>query len=180
MRRALDRHVNQVPDLLPPDLCHRHDWPTAPQALSDLHLAPTLEAACRGRRRFVYEEFLVLKLALALRRRGLRDRQHAPVLATSKALDARIRRLFPFTLTADQDRAVADVCRDLANDRPMQRLVQADVGAGKTAVAVYALLVAVANKFQAALMAPTEVLARQHAATLERYLAHTVESTASC
>ena len=67
---------------------------------------------------------------------------------------------------------MADVCKDLATDRPMQRLVQADVGAGKTAVAVYALLVAVANKQQAILMAPTEVLARQHWLTLEKYLAN--------
>src|SRR6185312_9092893 len=84
----------------------------------------------------------------------------------------RIRRLFPFRLTDDQDRAVAEVGRDLAADKPMQRLLQADVGAGKTAVAVYALLVTVANKHQAALMAPTEVLARQHARTLDRYLSH--------
>ena len=109
---------------------------------------------------------------LALRRREVRDRGRAPVLPTTPAIDARIRRLFPFALTADQDRAVADICRDLASDRPMQRLLQADVGAGKTAVAVYALLVAVANKHQAALMAPTEVLARQHCRTLDRYLAH--------
>src|SRR5205085_7396514 len=88
------------------------------------------------------------------------------------AIDAHVRRLFPFRLTGDQDKAVADVVRDLASDRPMQRLLQADVGAGKTAVAVYALLVAVACKHQAALMAPTEVLAVQHFRTLERYLAH--------
>jgi ATP-dependent DNA helicase RecG len=86
-------------------------------------------------------------------------------------VDARVRRLFPFRLTADQDRAAAEIRRDLAGDRPMQRLLQADVGAGKTAVAVYALLVAIANKHQAALMAPTEVLARQHFQTLEGYLA---------
>src|SRR5206468_8676277 len=100
-----------------------------------------------------------------------RGRQQAPVLPVTPQIDARIRRLFPFRLTADQDRAVADVCRDLAGDRPMQRLLQADVGAGKTAVAVYALLVAVANKHQAVLMAPTEVLAQQHWHTLEQYLA---------
>src|SRR5205085_1841424 len=85
--------------------------------------------------------------------------------------DAHIRKLFPFKLTGDQDRAVAAIRRDLASDRPMQRLLQADVGAGKTAVAVYGLLVAVANKHQAALMAPTEVLARQHWQTIEKYLA---------
>src|SRR5262249_39740266 len=96
----------------------------------------------------------------------------APSLPTTREIDIRIRRLFPFDLTSDQDRAVAAIRRDLASDRPMQRLLQADVGAGKTAVAVYSLLVTVANKHQAALMAPTEVLARQHFRTLERYLAH--------
>ncbi len=92
-------------------------------------------------------------------------------MPVNRAIDTHIRRLFPFDLTGDQNRAVTDICRDLASERPMQRLLQADVGAGKTAVAVYALLVAVANKHQAALMAPTEVLARQHFRTLERYLA---------
>src|SRR5207248_10514491 len=122
--------------------------------------------------RFVYEEFLVLQLALALRRRELRDRQRAPVLKVTPRIDVRIRRLFPFRLTEDQDKAVSEICRDLASDRPMQRLLQADVGAGKTAVAIYALLVAVANQHQAILMAPTEVLARQHWQTIEGCLAH--------
>src|SRR5262249_9168242 len=81
-------------------------------------------------------------------------------------------KLLPFKLTSDQDKAVASICKDLAGERPMQRLLQADVGAGKTAVAVYVLLVTVANKHQAVLMAPTEVLAHQHWRTLEGYLAH--------
>src|SRR5262249_8180014 len=104
------------------------------------------------------------------RRRDLRDRQRAPKLPVTRQIDYRIRRLFPFPLTADQDRAVADVCHDLASDRPMQRLLQADVGAGQPAVAVSALLVTVANRHQAVLMAPTEVLAQQHWRTLESYL----------
>lgn len=170
--RALERYANQVVDILPETLRQAHGWTAAAEALRTVHAPRSLEEAKRGQRRFVYEEFLVLQLALALRRRELREQQRAPVLACNPAIDARIRRLFPFALTADQDQAVAEVCADLGQERPMQRLVQADVGAGKTAVAVYALLVAVANKHQAALMAPTEVLARQHAETLERYLAH--------
>jgi ATP-dependent DNA helicase RecG len=172
IRRALDACAACLPDVLPPVLRQRHRWPAVADALEAVHFPTTLAAANQGRRRFVYEEFLILQLALALRRRELRDQQRAPVLATTPTIDARIRRLLPFQLTADQDRAIADICRDLASERPMQRLVQADVGAGKTAVAVYALLVAVANKHQAALMAPTEVLARQHARILDRYLAH--------
>jgi ATP-dependent DNA helicase RecG len=170
IERAIERYAAQVPDILPEELRQKHGWPKLAQALREVHFPPSLPAARKARGRFVYEEFLILQLALALRRRELRDRQRAPVLATTPAIDARIRRLFPFRLTGDQDRAVADICHDLASDRPMQRLVQADVGAGKTAVAVYALLVAVACKHQAALMAPTEVLARQHAETVEQYL----------
>jgi ATP-dependent DNA helicase RecG len=169
--RAVERYAAELPDILPEEVRRKRDWPALAQALREMHFPPSLAAARKARGRFVYEEFLILQLALALRRRELRDRQRAPVLATTPAVDARIRRLFPFRLTGDQDRAVADICHDLAADRPMQRLVQADVGAGKTAVAVYALLVAVACKHQAALMAPTEVLARQHAETVEQYLA---------
>jgi ATP-dependent DNA helicase RecG len=172
LRQAVDRCAGRFVEVLPKELRGRHNLPEVQQAIRDVHFPATLAVAEAARRRFVYEEFLVLQLALALRRRELRDRQRAPVLPVNERIDARIRRLFPFRLTADQDRAVADVCRDLASDRPMQRLLQADVGAGKTAVAIYALLVTVANKHQAILMAPTEVLARQHLNTLERTLAH--------
>jgi ATP-dependent DNA helicase RecG len=172
IRRAVEQYAGHLPEILPDGLRRSRQLPIVLQALRDVHFPPTLEAAAAGRHRFVYEEFLLLQVALALRRRELRDRQRAPVLRVTPAIDAHIRRLFPFELTADQDRAVAEICRDLAQDRPMQRLLQADVGAGKTAVAVYALLTAVANKHQAVLMAPTEVLAQQHGRTLDRYLAH--------
>jgi ATP-dependent DNA helicase RecG len=172
LRAAVDAYGKEVLDILPPDLRKKHRFPEAARALHDLHFPETLPDAQTARRRFVYEEFLVLQAALALRRRELRDRQRGPALPLTPQIDQRIRRLFPFKLTGDQDEAVAEICRDLAGDRPMQRLLQADVGAGKTAVAVYALLVAVANKHQAVLMAPTEVLARQHMHTLDGYLAN--------
>lgn len=168
---ALAKHAQFVPDVLPESLRRKRGLPPVRQALRDVHFPLALEEARNARRRFVYEEFLVLQVALAVRRRELRDREQAPALPVTPQIDARIRRLLPFRLTADQDQAVAEVCKDLANTRPMQRLLQADVGAGKTAVAVYALLTAVANKYQAILMAPTEVLARQHWHTLEGYLA---------
>ena len=172
IRKALDLVADRVVENLTEGLRGLHDWPGVRAALRAVHFPSSPEEAVRARRRFIYEEFLLLQLALASRRREVRDRGRAPLLPCGPVLDARIRRLFPFDLTADQDRAVADLRRDLDSERPMQRLLQADVGAGKTAVAVYALLVAVANKHQAALMAPTEVLAKQHHRTLERYLAH--------
>jgi ATP-dependent DNA helicase RecG len=172
MRQAVDQFAGLATDAVPERLLRERHFPGLPAAFRQVHFPATLEAGRAARRRFIYEEFLVLQAALALRRRDLRDQQGAPVMATTPEIDARIRRLFPFTLTHDQDQAIADIAKDLASPRPMQRLLQADVGAGKTAVAVYALLVTVANKHQAALMAPTEVLARQHAHTLDRYLAH--------
>jgi ATP-dependent DNA helicase RecG len=171
IRRAVEEFSQHVREVLPDWLLKHRGLPEVRRALADVHFPAALEAARAARRRFVYEEFLILQLALALRRRDLRDRQRAPVLAVTPQIDARIRRLFPFRLTGDQDGAVAEISKDLGSDRPMQRLLQADVGAGKTAVAVYALLAAVASKHQAALMAPTEVLARQHWHTLEAYLA---------
>jgi ATP-dependent DNA helicase RecG len=171
IRRAVERCAGLVTEILPDELRRQRGLARLDQALRDVHCPLTMAAARAAQRRLVYEEFLVLQLGLALRRRELRDRQRAPVLPVTPAIDVHIRRLFPFRLTADQDRAVAEICHDLASDRPMQRLLQADVGAGKTAVAVYALLTTVANKHQAVLMAPTEVLARQHWETLERYLA---------
>ena len=170
--KALELYAERIVEILPERLRRERNWPAVGQALREVHFPPVLDVAQRARRRFIYEEFLVLQLALALRRRDARDGRRAPALVANTAVDAHIRRLLSFQLTNDQNRAVAEICRDLASERPMQRLLQADVGAGKTAVAVYALLTAVANKHQAALMAPTEVLARQHAETLEQYLAH--------
>jgi ATP-dependent DNA helicase RecG len=172
LRRAVDQFASLVAEVLPEEPRRRHGFPEVKRAFKEVHFPANLAQAEAARRRFVYEGFLVLQVALALRRREVRDRQCAPVLAVTPQIDAHIRRLFPFTLTGDQEKAVAALRKDLAAQRPMQRLLQADVGAGKTAVAVYALLAAVANKHQAALMAPTEVLARQHWRTLESYLAH--------
>src|SRR5262249_41574899 len=108
----------------------------------------------------------------ALRRRTWRTRGEAARLPVSAKIDARIRRLLPFTLTAGQNSAVQEITADLNTPVAMHRLLQADVGAGKTVVAGYAMLVAVAAGHQTVLMAPTEVLASQHWQTIEGLLAH--------
>jgi len=171
IRQALTDFVDQVADVLPPALQSLRGFPPIQEALWHVHFPENLSQGLTAKRRFIYEEFLILQVALSVRRRELRDRRRAPALPVDQQIDERIRKLFPFALTQDQNRVVAAIAKDMKQDRPMQRLLQADVGAGKTAVAVYALLVAVANKHQAALMAPTEVLARQHWRTLETYLA---------
>lgn len=124
-----------------------------------------------ARRRLAYDELLLLQLATSLVRRHNATNARAEPLKTTSVIDERIRRRFPFALTAAQDRAVRSIVSDLAAPRPMNRLLQGDVGCGKTVVALYAALVAVANKCQVAIMAPTELLADQHHRSIVGFLA---------
>jgi ATP-dependent DNA helicase RecG len=140
-----------------------------------IHLPQSKRDAERARRRLVYDELMLLQLGLAIGKRvgagGSKSGATAPVFRVDKTLDQRIRARFPFDLTSAQIRATHDILRDTQSGRPMHRLLQGDVGSGKTSVAVYGMLTAVANKMQAALLAPTEVLAEQHYMTLSNLLA---------
>lgn len=135
-----------------------------------IHQPANLDEMRQARRRIVYDELMLLQLALALSKRLRAGRISAPVLRIDKLLDERIRGRFPFIMTRAQQNAAWEIAADLKSGRPMNRLLQGDVGSGKTAVAVYAMLIAIANKLQAAILAPTEVLAEQHYLTLSNLL----------
>ena len=122
-----------------------------------------------ARKRLAFDELLVHEIGLA-RRRAHRERVVGTALRFTPTLERRIRTRFPFRLTAGQERAIVSIRADLERAVPMERLLQGDVGSGKTAVAAYACLAAVANGLQAAFMAPTDVLVRQHERTLEAVL----------
>jgi len=158
--------VRAVPDPLPAELRAAERLPLVADALLALHRPRTLEEAEAGRRRLAFDELLTLQLALA-RRTAEREASFAEALGPSGELVARYREALPFTLTDAQERAIAELDRDLARETPMQRLLQGDVGSGKTVVALYALLRAVEAGRQGALMAPTETLAEQHFLTVE-------------
>ena len=160
-----------VEEVLPEPLRRRMEVPTLHEALHDIHFPPDLEAVLRAQKRFKLQELLVLQLAIGLQRRGREKFAKAPICEASGKIHARILNRLPFALTGDQQRAVEDIGRDMSSDRPMNRLLQGDVGSGKTLVAQYAMLLCVAHGYQAALMAPTEVLARQHMHTLNKSLA---------
>jgi ATP-dependent DNA helicase RecG len=153
-------------DSLPASLKARETLPTRADALVALHRPRTVEEAETGRRRLAFDELLLLQLGLARRTRE-RERETAPALGEPGDLITRYREALPFRLTEHQEHAIADIDRDLARDLPMQRLLQGDVGSGKTVVALYALLRAVEEGYQGALMAPTETLAEQHFLTVE-------------
>ncbi len=135
-----------------------------------IHRPANMGEAQRARRRLVYDELMLMQLGLGISKRLRDGRLTAPVLRIDKLLDERIRHRFPFAMTGAQEQATYEILNDLQGGRPMNRLLQGDVGSGKTAVALYAMLVAVANKMQSALLAPTEVLAEQHFLTLKNFL----------
>jgi ATP-dependent DNA helicase RecG len=142
-------------------------WPDRAAALGAAHFGD-LE---RGRVRLAFEELLLLQIALLRRRALRREAARAEALADPPSLTARwLAESLPFTPTDDQTRAMAAIDRDLAAGRPMQRLLMGEVGSGKTVVALYAMLRAVEHGAQAALMAPTETLAEQHFATLQKLM----------
>jgi len=167
---ALTSCLHLVPEMFPAPFRQERNLLDLRAALAKVHAPASEEEVKLALRRLKYDEFFVFETGLALRRRDLRGERAVSPIPVSEKLDARIRRLFPFRLTRAQERAVAELRADLAEPWPMNRLLQGDVGSGKTVVALYAMLAAVANRLQAALMAPTEILAEQHFRVLEGYL----------
>jgi len=184
---ALDHAAGLCPEALPDALLAEKELLPIETALREIHCPSSREMIDAARRRLVYQELFMLQLALRMHRGRQRRAHAAPALLVDARLDARIRARFPFEFTTAQRRVCSEIVADLARPEPMNRLLQGDVGSGKTAVAIYALLAAVATpvpeaaasattdggpaRHQAAIMAPTELLARQHFATLEKLLA---------
>jgi ATP-dependent DNA helicase RecG len=172
---ALTRHVFEP---LPAELRARRRLAGAGDALAVAHFPQGLDDAERARERLAFEELFLHQAALAARRRGREARRPGIALGERGELVTRWLGSLPFELTGDQRRAVAEIDSELGSERPMQRLLMGEVGSGKTVVAGYAMLRAVEAGYQAALMAPTETLAEQHAATLDRLLTDSAVSFA--
>ena len=162
--------VRDAGEPLPADLRSSDGLPLRADALAALHRPRSLAEAEVARQRLAFDELVVLRLALA-RTAAEREQSSAEPLGPPGDLIASYRAALPFQLTGDQERSIVDVDADLARTRPMHRLLQGDVGAGKTVVALYALLRAVEAGRQAALMAPTETLAEQHFLTIDELCA---------
>jgi ATP-dependent DNA helicase RecG len=159
-------HARDFGDSLPASLRARDGLPLRFDALVALHRPRGTEEAEAARRRLALDELLLLQVGLARIREGSEEAT-APALGEPGELVGRYRAALPFELTADQERAIEEIDADLAGAKPMQRLLQGDVGSGKTVVAMYALLRAVEAGKTGALMAPTETLAEQHFLTVE-------------
>ncbi|KPF61003.1 ATP-dependent DNA helicase RecG [alpha proteobacterium AAP81b] len=156
-----------LPEWIEPSVLARHDWPGWRAALLAAH---ALEGEVPAKDRLAYDELLANQLALLLVRRDTRARK-GRALPGDGRLTATLQKTLPFALTGAQARTIAEIQGDMAQASPMLRLLQGDVGAGKTLVALFAMLTAVESGAQAALLAPTEILARQHLATLTKVAA---------
>ncbi len=169
VKQLLMDHSLEFLDLLPVPLRARQRLIPIQEALQNIHFPKTgtdLHLLDRGttpaHRRLAFEELLLLQLALATRHRAVHDEPKTLRFNPRAPLLEKLGRLLPFRLTAAQDRVIREIFRDMMSPRPMNRLVQGDVGSGKTAVALHAIVMACGSGYQAALMAPTEILAEQH------------------
>ncbi|MBI2160797.1 MAG: ATP-dependent DNA helicase RecG [Candidatus Rokubacteria bacterium] len=169
MWRLVDAFAREVPEILPEVVRARRRLVTLAQALHDFHFPATDAGLAAARRRLAFDDFLLLQLGLAiLRSRATRARGIA--LNPRGELVGRLRAALPYSLTAAQERVWDEIRRDMAAPFPMHRLLQGDVGSGKTIVAALAVLTAVEAGYQAAVMAPTEILAEQHLMTFRQFL----------
>ncbi len=149
-------------DPLPASILAQYDLLELPQAIASIHFPDNPEAKNRARRRLVFDEFFYLQLGFLDRRQQQRQQTTVTVRLPENSLLDQLRQILPFSLTNAQERVVSEILQDLQKTNPMNRMVQGDVGSGKTVVAVMAILAAIQSGYQTALMAPTEVLAEQH------------------
>ncbi len=171
----------QIPETLPQALCDRLGLPSRERALRGVHFPPVgtpltqlQGSATPAQQRLIFEEFFYLELGLELKRRRARE-QTGIAFVTGDSVRKALRNVLPFHPTTAQKRALGEIVADMRKPGPMRRLLQGDVGSGKTIVAIQAMLVAIENGYQAALMAPTEILATQHYLSARKLLDRSAE-----
>lgn len=170
VNNALAEFGKCIKEWLPEYILKERNLLDLKEAYKLIHQPENPEQWSIARKRLAYDELLVMQLGLEYSNTASRGFLKTPVMRFSREIHLRIIRRFPFTLTADQRKAISDIVKDMTSARPMYRLLQGDVGAGKTIVAIYAALLAVANRWQVAIMVPTEVLAFQHYKKITSYL----------
>lgn len=170
IKNLLDRYLEDVEEFLPADIRARNKLPELKQALFNIHFPESEELRELAYERIVFDEFFVLQVTLAQRRARIKVSQEGIAHKAGGELLGSFRSVIPFKLTEAQEKAVSDIEKDMASAKPMNRLLEGDVGSGKTIVAAHALVLTVSNGHQGALMAPTEILAQQHFANLNKLL----------
>ena len=163
----------RLKEFLPEDILHADTFPRREQAFRQIHQPSTRQEAAAALERFKYEELFLFELGMAHIKQTRRVKASGHILQSGPITYEFLHQILPFTLTDGQQSAIREIQQDLLSGHQMNRLIQGDVGAGKTVVAIGAMLMAVDSGFQAVLMAPTEILAEQHYQTLSTYLKDT-------
>ncbi|MCR4433583.1 MAG: ATP-dependent DNA helicase RecG [Caldiserica bacterium] len=169
MKDIIDAYAPKVPEFLPPSFLAKFGLMPLNMALTQVHFPESQDYLKEARKRFIYEELFLLQLGFALRWKEKKTKGGIS-FKTEGPLTEKFLKSLPFKLTEGQAQALEEIKKDMRSPRPMNRLLQGEVGSGKTVIACYAMLVAVQNGYQAALMAPTEILAGQHFMVLEELL----------
>ena len=167
---VLERYSAQLADTLPPTIRQRQGWPTLAEAIRELHFPSSWKTLETAQRRLAFDELFTFQLALAQRRARTVAKTKPQHYQPDGLLLQGLRQRLPFTLTTSQESVLRELLDDLCQPHPMHRLLQGDVGCGKTIVVVALMAVAVQSGYQVALMAPTELLAEQHARVIRQYL----------
>lgn len=167
---VLEQHSAALEEVLPAAICQAHRWPSLSEAIRALHFPRSWEALETARARLAFEELFVFQLTLARRRVRAKAKTKPQRYQLDGPLTQGLRQGLPFALTASQQRVVDELLRDVRQPTPMHRLLQGDVGCGKTVVMLVLMAVAVQSGYQVALMAPTELLVEQHARVVAEFL----------
>jgi len=175
VKLALDS-LDELPDYLPAEIAEKYKYPNLKKAFADIHQPPDLDSAENARQRLTFDEALLLQLLLGQRRNEIVKLSTKSRTPNTPVLVAAFEKRLPFKYTAGQVEVNAEIEKDLSNKYPMHRLLQGEVGSGKTVVALRAMLSVVDSSGQAALLAPTEVLAQQHFRTITKLLAELAQS----
>ncbi|HEY3114410.1 MAG TPA: ATP-dependent DNA helicase RecG [Gemmatimonadaceae bacterium] len=175
IRGIIDNHLETLLPLLkeylPVDILRAVGLPGLPEAIRMVHRPATIAEGTRGRARLAFEELLFIHILHRRANALKRERRSGIEFQNRRQLTSALKNALPFTLTNAQMVAIREIVADMTSDRRMHRLLQGDVGSGKTIVALFAALLAMENGYQAAIMAPTELLAEQHARTFAKFLA---------
>ena len=170
MRLALDELAQVLIDVLPESLRITYRLPGISEALEGIHFPQNVDHSKNARRRFVYEELLIFQLKMQAIKKVRKEQNKGNSVAYDNNQLKKLIETLPYELTNAQKRVVNEICRDLKEPHRMNRLLQGDVGSGKTVVAAISLYAVITAGYQGALMAPTEILAEQHASSLDEWL----------
>lgn len=162
MKIAVDTYARLAAERMPRDLLRKYKLPDIKTAINGMHFPVNFEHQKRSRQRFVFEEFFLMELAIFLKKYARSQNSIGIAHKLDTSAPDEFKALLPFELTQAQKKVMDEIASDMSEEAPMNRLLQGDVGSGKTVVALYALMICARNNFQGAFLAPTEVLAKQH------------------